>query len=78
MSNMGKCCQIGYKGSAVRSYIFGQEFKADSMNPLNQVLKASNLTNQRPEAFESYIRIFDSFDSSFIRKIRKFNFNCQP
>ena len=55
----GKCCQIRY---------LGQEFKADSMNPSNRLLKASN---QRPEFLESYIRIFDSFDSSFIRKIRK-------
>jgi hypothetical protein len=41
------------------------------MNPSNRLLKASNLTNQRPEFLESYIRIFDSFDSSFIQKIRK-------
>jgi hypothetical protein len=27
--------------------------------------------NQRPEFLESYIRIFDSFDSRFIQKIRK-------
>ena len=41
------------------------------MNPSNRLSKASNLTNQRPEFLESYIRIFDSFDSSFIQKIRK-------
>jgi hypothetical protein len=41
------------------------------MNPSNLLLKALNLTNQRPEPLESYIRIFDSFDSSFIRKIRE-------
>ena len=68
-NNIGKCCQIRY---------FSQEFKADSINPSNRLLKAPNLANQRPEFFESYIRIFDSFDSSFIQKIRKFNFNCQP
>src|SRR6266536_2553829 len=41
------------------------------MNPLNRLLKASNLTNQGPEFLESYIQKFDSFDSSFIQKIRK-------
>ncbi len=41
------------------------------MNPLNRLLKASNLTNQRPEFLESYIQKFDLFDSSFIQKIQK-------
>jgi hypothetical protein len=61
-----------YRGSAVKlDKYLGQEFKADSMNPLNRLLNASNLMNQRPEFLESYIRIFDSFDSRFIQKIRK-------
>ena len=70
-NNSEKCCQIVYRESAVRFRYLGQEFKADSMNSSNRFLKSSNLTNQRPELLESYIRIFDSFDSSFIRKIRK-------
>lgn len=32
------------------------------MNPSNRPLKASYLTDQRPEFLESHIRIFNSFD----------------
>jgi hypothetical protein len=45
-----------YRGSAVRlDRYLGQEFKADSINPLNRLLNALNLINQRPEFLESYI-----------------------
>jgi hypothetical protein len=36
-NNMGKCCQIGYRGKCSQIRYFGQEFKADSMNPSNRL-----------------------------------------